>query len=214
MVYDDNFRWSEYEEALLADYLFDSNLSAREIANILGTSELDVKRKTRELGLSWVRRRNGYASRGQAALTGIMKKLLPGERINVEEPIGERLRLDVYCPKYKLAAEYHGRQHFYYVEHFHGNMEGFRESRARDIRKADLCQELGIALVVFRYNDDLSEDVVYERLLEGLRGTEYKDESKTVYKRSLKDHPQYDAHMQRQREYRREAYRRMKKRGR
>src|SRR4051812_28977044 len=99
--------WDEYNDTLLVDYVFDSNLSTREIARELECAELEVKRRIRELGLSWVRRSKGHISRGQAALTSILAKLLPNEKIVTEEPIGERLRLDVYCPSYKIAAEYH-----------------------------------------------------------------------------------------------------------
>lgn len=212
---DNLFEWTSYETALLADYIFDSNISSREIAQKLGTTELDVKRKTRELGLSWVRRKNGFASRGQGALTMVMRKLMPGIEVVTEEPIGSRLRLDVYCPKYKLAAEYHGRQHFYFVEHFHNDMEGFRQSKERDEKKMELCKELGIVLVVFRYNDDLSEDIIYQRLLDALRNTEVEPDSGTkTYKRSFKNHPQYDAYMQRQRDFKKQQYKRMKKRDR
>src|SRR3990167_1958624 len=136
------FIWSDYEDSLLTDYIFDSNLSPREIAKEFGTTEIAVRKHIRELGLSWVRRRKGHASRGQAALTSIIQKLLPGETITAEEHIGERLKLDVYCAKYKLAAEYHGRQHFSYVEHFHGDIEGFRASQRRDERKIELCKDL------------------------------------------------------------------------
>src|SRR4051794_4516019 len=100
--------WDEFEDAILTDLVFDSNLSAREIAKDLDATELEIKKRIRDLGLSWVRRKNGHLSRGQGALTTIMRKLLPNEKIVTEEPIGERLRLDVYCPSYKLAAEYHG----------------------------------------------------------------------------------------------------------
>lgn len=204
----DKFIWDSYEDGVLTDYVFASNLSAREMAKELGTSETEVRKRIRELGLSWVRRRDGHASRGQAALTATMRKLLRGQKVVTEHPIGERLRLDVYCPSYKLAAEYHGRQHFYYVEHFHGDMDGFIESKQRDQRKMELCQEADIALVVFRYNDLLDEDTVFQRLLEAMRSVP-KDEPEKVKIAKVVD-PYHEAYLQRQREMRKEAYRRMK----
>ena len=200
--------WSSYEDDRLTDLVFDTNLSIREMAQDLGRTELEVTKEIRSLGLSWVRRSKGHVSRGQAALTYIMRKLLPGEKIVTEEHIGERLRLDVYCPKYKLAAEYHGRQHFFYTEHFHGDKQGFYDSQARDERKAELCRELGIVLVVFRYDDQLTEDCVYERLLDGLRSSP--PATKEVKQGSFKSQAVYEDYMNRQRAFRRQQYEKMK----
>lgn len=164
-----DFIWGDYEDGVVTDYVFDTNLSTREIAVEMAATDIEIKQRIRELGLSWVRRRNGHMSRGQAALTQIMRKLLPGEKVVTEEPVGERLLLDVYCPGFKLAAEYHGRQHFLYVEYFHKDKQGFLDSQKRDERKQELCDQLGITLVVFRYNDVLDEDMVFDRLVAALR---------------------------------------------
>lgn len=201
--------WDEYDDGLLTDLVFDSNLSVREIARELDREELDITKRIRHLGLSWVRRNKAqHASRGAAALVATIRKLIPGETVVTEEHIGERLMLDVYCPKYKLAAEYHGRQHFYYTEHFHGNKEGFRDSQRRDARKEELCRDLGIALVIFRYNDVLTEDAVFERMLDALRSTPALEEVKSEGK--WKNDPMYESYKNRQREWRREQYKRMK----
>lgn len=201
--------FSTYEDDRLTDLVFDSNLSIREMAMDLGRTELEVTKEIRNLGLSWVRRRKGHISRGQAALTQIMNKLLPGETIETEYHIGERLRLDVYCPRYELAAEYHGRQHFFYTEFFHGDKEGFYASQERDERKQELCKELGISLVIFRYDDTLTEDAVYERLLDCLRNAPTAE--REIKQGSFKGQPVYEEYMNRQRAYRKEQYKRMKK---
>jgi predicted transcriptional regulator len=203
--------WTEYEQDRLTDLVFSSNLSTLEIARELDRTELEVTKEIRNLGLSWVRRKKGHVSRGQGALTAIMQKLLPGEEIRTEEPIGDRLRLDVYCPRYQLAAEYHGRQHFFYTEHFHGNIQGFYESQARDEKKIEICRDLGIALVIFRYNDTLSEDVVYERMLDALRNTPIVEKEKDNVP-TYKGNPFYEASKIRQREYRKQQYQKMKAR--
>lgn len=147
-------------------------------------------------------------SKGSEKLTKYMQELLPGETVVNEHHIGERLMLDVYCDAYKLAAEYHGRQHFEYVEHFHGNLRGFKESQARDLRKEELCEELGIALVVFRYDEDLSKEAVFDRMLQALKNTEIVKEEKTS---RYKGNPYYERQLERQREYRRKQYRRKKR---
>lgn len=203
--------WDAYNDAVLTDFVFDSNLSTREIAQEFDVSELIIKKRIRDLNLSWVRRKNGHLSRGQGALTTIMRKLLPNEKIVTEEPIGERLRLDVYCPAYKLAAEYHGRQHFQYVQFFHGDKEGFYDSQARDERKLEICKELGIILLVFRYTDVLTEDAVFQRMLDAIRDA---PPIVKAEKKSIKGDPYYESWKQRQREYRKQSYRKMKKSGR
>lgn len=208
-------QWSEYECDRLTDLVFDSSYSTQEIARELDRTELEVVKQIRELGLGWVKKkkRNGV-SRGQTALTDIMRKLIPGQKIENEYVIGERLRLDVYCPAYKLAAEYHGRQHFYYVPHFHGTKDGFYESQARDERKIELCREQGIELVTFRFNDSLTEDAVYDRLLFALRN------SKALPAKDLTDNrvpkyrgnPFYEEQKEKRRQYRKEQYKRSKAR--
>lgn len=203
--------FDDHDSILITDLIFDSNLSTREIARELEATEVQVKQRVRELGLSWVRRRDGHLSRGQAALTAQMRKLLPGERIVTEYPLGERLRLDVFCESYDLGVEYHGRQHFMYVEHFHNDKEGFRDSQRRDERKLEICRDLGIALVAFRYNDSLTEGDVYQRLLEAIQMTPVLDKPTP---QTVRGEPHYEAYKQRQREYNRAAYRRMRAGGR
>jgi hypothetical protein len=180
----------------LTDLLFDSDLSIKEIAVQLDEREQDVRKRIKQLGLGWVKER--ATSRGQAALADVIGRLLPGEKVVSEAPIGERLRLDVCCPRYRLAAEYHGRQHFEYVEHFHHDREGFEASKQRDRRKVELCEEKGIALVVFRAADDLSEDTVLARLLTALEST------------GPGSSMPGDEQRARERDYRRQSYQRMK----
>lgn len=200
--------WSEYDDDQLTDLLVDTNLSVKEISLELDRELDDVTKRIRDLGLSWIRRKKGYVSRGQGALMDIMKELLPGETIVSEEPIGKRLRLDVYCPTYQIAAEYHGRQHFQYIPFFHTDKDGFEASQRRDEEKVQLCKDLGIALVVFRYCDTLTKDAVFNRLLDAIRSTPFLEEKKpSMYKGNA----YYEAAKKRQREYKRQQYRKMKK---
>lgn len=201
------FPYEEIDNSSIMDLLFDTNLTNKEIAEELCITEKEVVLKIKQLGLGWLRKRRGHASRGQAALAQLMRKLLPGEEIICEYQIGELLRIDVYCPKYKLAAEFHGRQHFEYVDHFHHNQEGFTRHKERDLRKETLCREKGIALVVFRYNDMLTEEAVFQRLLAALHATPTVEETP---KQSIRGNPYYEAMKSRQREYRKMAYRKMK----
>ena len=197
----------DWDDAELTEFLFETGSSLQDFAREHNCSLAFVSHRIKSLGLDWVTERAPKVSRGQASLMKIMHKLLPGEKLVTEEAIGERLRLDIYCPAYNLAAEYHGKQHFEYIEHFHGNIQGFWESQKRDNRKIEICKDLGISLVVFRYNDDLSEDIVFERLLDAIRNSPV---AETKEKRTLKGNAYYEAAKQRQREYKRESYRRMR----
>ena len=109
----------------MVDLLMETSMSLTEIAKELGWTINALNKKINQLGLNWVKTRHKKMSRGQAALTDIMQKLLPNESIVSEHHIGDRLKLDIYCPKYKIAAEYHGRQHFYYTGRFFNSKEDF-----------------------------------------------------------------------------------------
>jgi hypothetical protein len=162
--------------------------------------------------LSWAKERHRKMSRGQAALTAIMQKLLPNEKIVNEHYLGERLKLDIYCPKYKIGAEYHGRQHFYYTSRFFESKEDFERALERDERKIELCKEQGIALIIFRYNDKLTEEAVYERMLEAIKNSsELVAKTSNNAKKSLKDNEYYLESKKRYNELRRTRYKELKK---
>lgn len=197
------------EETLLKDYLFNTNFSLKEIATELDWTEYKLSKEIKRLGLTWVRRKNKKMSRGHAALYHMLQRIVPNERVVTEYHVGEQLRLDIYCPALKIAIEFHGRQHFYFVEHFHKTLKGFEESQERDLRKEELCQEQGIALVVFRYNDNLDEDTVFERILDAVKVTKAAAPKQTTQTK-FKGNPYYEASKQRNREWRREQYRKMK----
>jgi hypothetical protein len=192
-------------DALVIDLLFTTELSVKEIALRVGATVDQVKERITALGLGWVRARSRM-SRGHAALYEIMQRLVPGEEIVTEQPIGERLKLDVYCPKYRLAAEYHGQQHFVYVEHFHGNMEGFKDSQRRDARKAELCQQKKIGLIVFDARDPMTEGYVFQQMLDTMKMMDPVEQQRSVKKID----PYLEARKEQQREYRKRVYRQIK----
>ena len=55
-------------------------------------------------------------------------------------------RLNIWLPDVNVAIEYQGAQHQAPVGHF-GGEQGFRETRRRDLRKAQLCRENGCRLL-------------------------------------------------------------------
>lgn len=197
------------EDAILKDLLFETNLSVAAIGEQIGYNRAQTVQRINQLGLDWVRRKDRKLSRGHGALTEIFKQLLPNETIINEHHIGERLMLDIYCDSYKLAAEYHGRQHFFYSNLFHNDINDFKAQQKRDERKAELCKELGIALVVFRYNDVMTTDIVYGRILEAIKVT---PKTKMLKPSRYKGNLYYEASKQKQRDRRKQQYREYKDR--
>jgi len=174
-----NNKTEEDDIEFLIDLLFDTSLSLSQIAKELNVSISYLNKKINQLGLNWLKDSRKKMSRGQTSLTNILQKLLPGETILNEYHIGEKMKLDVYCPSYAIAAEYHGRQHFYYTSRFFESKYDFEEAQKRDIKKYQWCKENGIALIVFRYNDSLTENSVYDRLLEAIRNSPFFEKQKT-----------------------------------
>lgn len=192
----------------MVDLLFETSLSLADIAKEVGWPLSKVNQKINQLGLSWLKSSRKKMSRGQTALTLMLKKLIPGENIVNEYHIGDRLKLDIYCPSYKLAVEYHGRQHFYYTKRFFDSKYDFEEALERDKKKIEMCKQEGIALVVFRYNDSLTEQSVFDRLLVAIRDSPYKKQEKEKNKIYSSDF--YKASKKRLSEERKKAYRAMK----
>lgn len=191
----------------LTDLLLDSDLNLSEIAKELDVTIGFLNKRINNLGLNWAKKSKKKMSRGQTALTMIMKKLLPGEEVVNEYHIGDRLKLDVYCPRFKLAAEYHGRQHFYYTGRFFESVYDFEEAKKRDQKKVQYCKNNGIALIVFRYNDSLTEKSVYDRMLDAIRNTPVTKDSK---KESITSSEYYQFMKKKNSEYKKKIYREIK----
>jgi len=201
-------KFHEDDVEFLVDLLLDTNISISKIALELSMPVSEVNKKINQLGLNWLKNSRKKMSRGQTALTLMMKKLLPGEEVVNEFHIGDKLRLDVYCPSYGIAAEYHGRQHFYYTGRFFDSKYDFEEAQKRDIKKVEWCKENNIALVVFRYNDSLTETSVYDRMLEAIRTSPAIE--KKADNKSVKNSPYYQEMKKKNSEYKKNLYRKIK----
>ena len=62
--------------------------------------------------------------------------------------------LDYFLPRYALAIEYMGEQHYQPVEVF-GGVEALEITRLRDERKRVLCEQMGVTLVYVTYQEDV-----------------------------------------------------------
>jgi hypothetical protein len=204
------YEYWEYDNALI-EMLFDTDLTVREIAKDLGVPETQVCQRIKLLGLDWIPQKHRKFSRGQTALTEVMKRLIPNEQIINEHHIGERLKLDVYCPRFKLAAEYHGRQHYQFVAQFHPTYEDFVRGQQRDERKLELCKEQGITVVSFKYCDDLTEDAVFDRLLNAVREADLEHATpKRKSRLSAKGSPHYEQAKMKRKAFERDLRRKIK----
>lgn len=196
------------EDAIIKDRIFDSNVSYVEIADEVGMTIAQLNRRIKALGLDWVESKGRKVSRGQAALTKIVRQLIPGAEIVNEHQLGEKLRLDLFLPTYKLGIEYHGRQHFFYSSLFFKDRQDFIDAQERDRRKVELCKEQGIALVVFRFTDKLTQQAVFERIVDAINNTPYiKEERESRYKGNA----YYEKRKEADREYRKKRYRELKR---
>jgi hypothetical protein len=74
-----------------------------------------------------------------------------------------RQHFDIWFPNWKIAVEYHGKQHFEPVDFF-GGTESFDKTVERDLRKTEIAKRNGVKLIVVAENYDL------ERLIQEIRG--------------------------------------------
>lgn len=85
----------------------------------------------------------------------LLKIIYPLDTVLEELSIpGENLFADFYLPLRKKMIEVHGEQHYKYISHFHNNLQGFKDSKERDTRKALWCQINNITLIVLKYNEE------------------------------------------------------------
>lgn len=90
------------------------------------------------------------AGRGkfQTLVGSILEELFPGDIVLEEFPCcGERLFLDFFLPRRKLAVEVQGRQHREFVAFFHNTMADFKAQQKRDKVKEEWCKINEIKLV-------------------------------------------------------------------
>lgn len=73
------------------------------------------------------------------------------------------MELDVFIKELNIGIEYQGIQHFKPVKHW-GGEEALKKLPVRDSRKKKRCRSFGVDLVYFGYAEDLSDDLVLNRL--------------------------------------------------
>ncbi len=107
-----------------------------------------------------------------------------------------------------MPQNFIGRQHFYYTQRFFESKYDFEQAVERDKKKLQKCEELGIALIVFRYNDLLTEEAVYDRMLQAIRSAE-PIENKTS-KKSVTTNKYYQEQKKKYNKRKKDLYKKMK----
>lgn len=81
-------------------------------------------------------------SKGHRRARELLGWLFPCEPRLEEVPLpgSNGLFADFFLPSRKLLVEVHGRQHYYFVPHFHQTKMGFLSQRARDQNKQEWCR--------------------------------------------------------------------------
>lgn len=77
---------------------------------------------------------------------------------------GWPLWVDLYIPRFNLAIEYDGEQHFNYSTLFYKSPEDFEYSKQTDILKETLCTKNKVYFLRFTYKDKIDMDSVKYRL--------------------------------------------------
>lgn len=75
------------------------------------------------------------------------------------------VQLDRYYPYLKLAFEYNGRQHYDMIWN-RVNLKVFLNIVSNDQRKQEMCRKVGVNLIVIKYNEKLTEQLILNKLKE------------------------------------------------
>jgi hypothetical protein len=112
-----------------------------------------------------IREKVGYTliGEGWVSETGLYKRVkasFPGIEVihHGRPPFLGKQEFDIWIPKYKIAIEYQGIQHYEAIEHW-GGEGGLEKRQELDKRKAVLCAEYGIRLFIVRHDEDMDAAV-------------------------------------------------------
>ena len=98
----------------------------------------------------------------------LMVSTFPHSSINKEHYVkfnGQQLFFDFYVKDYNLLFEIQGKQHSEYVSHFHGDRQGFLETKRRDNLKVQYCQEKNLDLILINYDENIiTSDELIEKI--------------------------------------------------
>ncbi len=86
-----------------------------------------------------------------------LRIIYPAIRVCEEVPVkvrpGLTLYLDIYVPHLEMILEVHGKQHYEYIEHYHGQPHRFGRSQLNDDLKQEWCKINNFRYVELPYNE-------------------------------------------------------------
>lgn len=100
----------------------------------------------------------------------VLEKLL-NKKFNPNGKIISPYVLDGYSQindKLKIAFEYHGRQHYEFIEFFHKNIEGFEKRKIDDAIKMELCLKKDIKLIIIPHYEAVTDEMLLKTIQEKL----------------------------------------------
>ena len=106
----------------------------------------------------------------EAKLYYIVTNLFPDDKpIRNDRLTLGGLELDVYLPSLKLAFEYMGQYHYLFnIDNPWPlkTLEEFEALQWRDKRKRELCKEKGIILIDVKYDEEITHELILNKLKE------------------------------------------------
>lgn len=101
---------------------------------------------------------NKFESKGEKIARKCLQDIygLPFKNVrlnDIKNPnTNKNLEIDCYNPDLKIGLEYHGQNHYKFIPFFHKTREEFEDSQKRDFWKSQMCNKLGIVLIIVPYN--------------------------------------------------------------
>ena len=111
-------------------------------------------------------------SKLEQRLDKVLKELFPAEAIVEDMPIkvrGRTLYVDRVLKNVQLAIEVDGRQHSEFIERFHKDAQGFKNSQERDALKEQWLVANGYTFVRFKSTEQLTAKTLRSRILKALK---------------------------------------------
>ena len=115
--------------------------------------------------------RNGKCSKGQMRTAMLFSQILGGADYEMEitwdwltGPANLNLYVDIYFPKFNLAVEYHGEQHFKFPNFFHKTKRDFLDAKHRDRIKRGLLKTYKVNFIEWKFNEPFSPKRAMQKL--------------------------------------------------
>ena len=131
-------------------------MRANRLIGIPNTDEAGIHSDDRggfRLLTSWRPNTHATTSQGETLLKEILDFIFRDESYldNHRPDWLAGLELDRYYPNLKIAFEYQGFQHSYFVPYYHNTIQDYKDQKKRDKKKRQLCRKNKVVLVRIYY---------------------------------------------------------------